>query len=217
MTARMEGIRITHIGGPTVLIEVGGWRLLTDPTFDPPGRKYNFGWGTSSRKLAGPAIAAGDARPRSTRSCSATTTTTTTSTTPGGRCCRRPGPWSPPCPGRSGSAATPAGSRPGRPTHAGGAGRGRRSRSPRRPCRHGPPLSHPIVGDVDRLRPALGGPGARRALDLRRHRPLRRRPRGRRPARGRHRDGPPRRRPVPGHRPAALHDDRAPKRSSSAA
>ncbi|HEX5928014.1 MAG TPA: MBL fold metallo-hydrolase [Solirubrobacterales bacterium] len=56
----MEGIRLTHVGGPTVLIEVGGWRLLTDPTFDPPGRKYNFGWGTSSRKLAGPAIAAAD-------------------------------------------------------------------------------------------------------------------------------------------------------------
>jgi L-ascorbate metabolism protein UlaG (beta-lactamase superfamily) len=27
---------ITHIGGPTALIEVGGWRLLTDPTFDSP-------------------------------------------------------------------------------------------------------------------------------------------------------------------------------------
>ena len=59
----MEGIRLTHVGGPTVLIEVGGWRLLTDPTFDPPGRKYNFGWGTSSRKLAGPAIAAADLGP----------------------------------------------------------------------------------------------------------------------------------------------------------
>jgi L-ascorbate metabolism protein UlaG (beta-lactamase superfamily) len=54
----VKGVRFTHIGGPTVLIEVGGWRLLTDPTFDPPGRKYNFGWGTSSRKLAGPAVAA---------------------------------------------------------------------------------------------------------------------------------------------------------------
>jgi L-ascorbate metabolism protein UlaG (beta-lactamase superfamily) len=54
----VDGVRLTHIGGPTVLIEIGGWRLLTDPTFDPPGRKYNFGWGTSSRKLAGPAVAA---------------------------------------------------------------------------------------------------------------------------------------------------------------
>jgi L-ascorbate metabolism protein UlaG (beta-lactamase superfamily) len=49
-------LRLTHIGGPTVLIEVGGWRLLTDPTFDRPGRRYSFGWGASSRKLAGPSI-----------------------------------------------------------------------------------------------------------------------------------------------------------------
>ncbi|WP_167218439.1 MBL fold metallo-hydrolase [Kribbella shirazensis] len=49
-------MRITHIGGPTTLIEVGGWRLLTDPTFDPPGRRYAFGWGTASRKLSGPAV-----------------------------------------------------------------------------------------------------------------------------------------------------------------
>src|SRR6185437_17135404 len=54
----MKDVRLTHIGGPTVLIEVGGWRLLTDPTFDPPGRRYFFGWGTVSRKLAGPAVAA---------------------------------------------------------------------------------------------------------------------------------------------------------------
>lgn len=59
----MNGVRITHIGGPTVLIEVAGWRLLTDPTFDLPGRKYSFGWGTGSRKLAGPAIDAGELGP----------------------------------------------------------------------------------------------------------------------------------------------------------
>jgi len=29
--------KITLIGGPTALIEVGGFRLLTDPTFDAPG------------------------------------------------------------------------------------------------------------------------------------------------------------------------------------
>ncbi|GAA3573284.1 MBL fold metallo-hydrolase [Nonomuraea rosea] len=56
----MTKARFTHIGGPTVLIEFGGWRLLTDPTFDPPGRTYSFGWGTSSRKLTGPAVAAAD-------------------------------------------------------------------------------------------------------------------------------------------------------------
>lgn len=32
-----ETARITFIGGPTVLIEIGGFRLVTDPTFDPPG------------------------------------------------------------------------------------------------------------------------------------------------------------------------------------
>ncbi len=48
--------RLTHVGGPTVLIEVGGWRLLTDPTFDRPGREYRFGWGTGSTKLVGPAL-----------------------------------------------------------------------------------------------------------------------------------------------------------------
>jgi L-ascorbate metabolism protein UlaG (beta-lactamase superfamily) len=54
----MTNVRLTHIGGPTTLIEVDGWRLLTDPTFDHPGEKYNFRWGTSSRKVTGPAIAA---------------------------------------------------------------------------------------------------------------------------------------------------------------
>lgn len=53
-------MRITHIGGPTVLIEVGGWRLLTDPTFDDPGRRYSFGWGSGSRKVTGPALAASE-------------------------------------------------------------------------------------------------------------------------------------------------------------
>src|SRR6478672_7688572 len=59
----MKDVRLTHIGGPTVLIEVGGWRVLTDPTFDPPGKRYFFGWGTVSKKLAGPAIAAADLPP----------------------------------------------------------------------------------------------------------------------------------------------------------
>ncbi|HEU4544586.1 MAG TPA: MBL fold metallo-hydrolase [Jiangellaceae bacterium] len=54
---------ITHVGGPTVLIEFDGWRLLTDPTFDPAGGHYDFGWGTSSEKLAGPAVAASDLPP----------------------------------------------------------------------------------------------------------------------------------------------------------
>ena len=59
----MSTITFTHIGGPTTLIEVDGWRILTDPTFDAPGRTYKFGWGTSSRKTVGPAIAADDIGP----------------------------------------------------------------------------------------------------------------------------------------------------------
>ncbi|WP_243076196.1 MBL fold metallo-hydrolase [Microbacterium sp. SS28] len=49
-------MRITRIGGPTAFIELAGWRILTDPTFDPPGRTYSFGLGTSSTKVVGPAI-----------------------------------------------------------------------------------------------------------------------------------------------------------------
>jgi L-ascorbate metabolism protein UlaG (beta-lactamase superfamily) len=59
----VRGVQLTHVGGPTVLIEAAGWRLLTDPTFDPPGRRYSFGWGAASRKLAGPAVAAADIGP----------------------------------------------------------------------------------------------------------------------------------------------------------
>jgi L-ascorbate metabolism protein UlaG (beta-lactamase superfamily) len=49
-------VRLTHIGGPTLLVEAHGWRVLSDPTFDPPGRRYGFGWGTSSVKTSGPAV-----------------------------------------------------------------------------------------------------------------------------------------------------------------
>lgn len=59
----MNAVRVTSIGGPTLLIELDGWRLLTDPTFDAPGRRYAFGWGSSSRKLTGPAIPAAEIGP----------------------------------------------------------------------------------------------------------------------------------------------------------
>jgi L-ascorbate metabolism protein UlaG (beta-lactamase superfamily) len=54
---------LTHVGGPTLLIEVDGWRLLTDPTFDPAGGHYDFGWGTSSDKVTGPAVEVADLQP----------------------------------------------------------------------------------------------------------------------------------------------------------
>lgn len=142
----MEGIRITHIGGPTVLIEVGGWRLLTDPTFDPPGRKYNFGWGTSSRKLTAPAIgpeALGqidavllshdhhddnlDDAGRALLPSVGTVVTTVPGAKRLGGNARGLAAWESTrleAPGRTPIEITAT------------------------PCRHGPPLSHPIVGEV---------------------------------------------------------------------
>ncbi len=56
-------MRVTRIGGPTALVEWDDWRILTDPTFDPPGRTYSFGFGTSSRKTTGPALSLDDLGP----------------------------------------------------------------------------------------------------------------------------------------------------------
>lgn len=50
-------MRLTRIGGPTVFVELDGWRILIDPTFDPPQQRYPFALGTSSVKTRGPAIA----------------------------------------------------------------------------------------------------------------------------------------------------------------
>ena len=139
-------VRITHIGGPTALIEVGGWRLLTDPTFDPAGRKYKFGWGTGSRKLAGPAIAASDLPPidavllshdhhddnldpagRALLPSAGVVVTTVSGAARLGGAARGLAPWQ--------STRLEA---PGRPA----------IEITATPCRHGPPLSHPLVGDV---------------------------------------------------------------------
>lgn len=54
----MNPVRITLIGGPTALIEVEGFRLLTDPTFDAPG-DYKLPHVTLE-KLEGPALSAAD-------------------------------------------------------------------------------------------------------------------------------------------------------------
>lgn len=142
----MTDVRLTHIGGPTVLIEVSGWRLLTDPTFDPPGKRYFFGWGTMSRKLAGPAIAAedlgqidavllshdhhGDNLDPAGRAMLPSAGVVVT-TVPGakrlGGATRGLAPWQ--------TTRLEAEGRPAIEITA-------------TPCRHGPPLSHPIVGDV---------------------------------------------------------------------
>ena len=139
-------MRITHVGGPTALIEVAGRRLLTDPTFDPPGRRYAFGWGTASRKLAGPAIAAAaigpldamllthdhhadnldDAGRALLPAAGAVVTTAAGARRLGGRA-RGLAPWQ-----------TTRLEAPGRPA----------LEITATPCRHGPPLSHPLVGDV---------------------------------------------------------------------
>jgi L-ascorbate metabolism protein UlaG (beta-lactamase superfamily) len=138
--------RITHIGGPTVLIEVGGWRLLTDPTFDAPGQRYAFGWGTSSEKLAGPAIAATEVGPidavllshdhhgdnldsagRALLPSAGAVITTVAGAKRLGANARGLAPW--------GSTRLEAAGRPPIDITA-------------TPCRHGPPLSRPIVGHV---------------------------------------------------------------------
>ena len=54
----MNSLRITLIGGPTALIEIDGFRLLTDPTFDLPGI-YQLPH-VKLEKLSGPALAAED-------------------------------------------------------------------------------------------------------------------------------------------------------------
>src|SRR5258708_9310039 len=54
-------LSITLIGGPTALIEIDGFRLLTDPTFDAPGA-YQLPH-VRLEKLAGPAVSAGAVGP----------------------------------------------------------------------------------------------------------------------------------------------------------
>ena len=139
-------MRVTHVGGPTALIEIGGWRLLTDPTFDAPGRRYNFGWGTSSRKTAGPAVDAAALAPIDAvllshdhhddnldeagrallPSADVVITTASGAKRLGGGAIGL-APWETTrleAPGRSTIEVTAT------------------------PCRHGPPLSHALVGDV---------------------------------------------------------------------
>jgi L-ascorbate metabolism protein UlaG (beta-lactamase superfamily) len=52
-----ESPTLLLVGGPTALISYGGLRLLTDPTFDPPGEYEVPGADLVLRKLTGPAVA----------------------------------------------------------------------------------------------------------------------------------------------------------------
>jgi L-ascorbate metabolism protein UlaG (beta-lactamase superfamily) len=47
----MPDLTATLIGGPTAILELGGLRLLTDPSFDPPGEQPR-----GLEKLVGPAL-----------------------------------------------------------------------------------------------------------------------------------------------------------------
>lgn len=54
--------RITYVGGPTALLELGGLRLVTDPTFDASASEYPA-TGYTLRKDQSPAIGADDIVP----------------------------------------------------------------------------------------------------------------------------------------------------------
>jgi L-ascorbate metabolism protein UlaG (beta-lactamase superfamily) len=51
-----SNIKLTLIGGPTVLIEYEGLRILTDPTFDPPGHYQAPHSPVKHVKTEGPAV-----------------------------------------------------------------------------------------------------------------------------------------------------------------
>jgi L-ascorbate metabolism protein UlaG (beta-lactamase superfamily) len=140
-------MRMTHLGGPTVLLEVAGWRILTDPTFDAPGRRYKFGWGTASTKLEAPAMSAAAVGPvdavllthdhhadnlddagRTMLADAPTIVTTRSGAARLGGVAR----------GLAAGEVSVLGGGDGRPPITVTA----------TPCRHGPPFSRPIVGDV---------------------------------------------------------------------
>jgi L-ascorbate metabolism protein UlaG (beta-lactamase superfamily) len=49
-------LTVTFIGGPTVLIELGGLRMMTDPTLDPKGAYAELNGKIAEQKTEGPAI-----------------------------------------------------------------------------------------------------------------------------------------------------------------
>lgn len=49
-------IFITHIDTACVLLEINGYRILTDPTLDRAGKCYHHGFGAISKKTSNPAL-----------------------------------------------------------------------------------------------------------------------------------------------------------------
>lgn len=57
MTAEQnQPLQVTYLGGPTIIIEINGFRMMTDPTLDPEGTSFKLNEKMSERKLAGPAL-----------------------------------------------------------------------------------------------------------------------------------------------------------------
>lgn len=51
-----NGPSATYLGGPTVLLEIGGYTFITDPTLDPEGTSFVLNEHMIEKKLAGPAF-----------------------------------------------------------------------------------------------------------------------------------------------------------------
>ena len=47
---------IIYLGGPTIILEIAGLRIMTDPTLDPKGTSFRISDSVTETKLAGPAI-----------------------------------------------------------------------------------------------------------------------------------------------------------------
>lgn len=142
----MSEITVRYVGGPTALIEIGPWRLLTDPTFDPAGGRYFFGWGTASRKLQGPAIAFAALEPIDAVLLSHDHHGDNLD--PAGRALLpRMGTVVTTVPGAGRLGADARGLAAGQSTVLSAPGRPD-LRITATPCRHGPPGSRPIVGEV---------------------------------------------------------------------
>ncbi|HVI43413.1 MAG TPA: MBL fold metallo-hydrolase [Chitinophaga sp.] len=51
---REDSLQVTHLGGPTAILEVSGLRFMTDPTFDDAGTVYPVSPGLTVEKIADP-------------------------------------------------------------------------------------------------------------------------------------------------------------------